>query len=69
MKVLEMVNAGVRPAVTLAMAGTFCYLTITGTIEAQTFVGTATAVIIWWFKARDDFHKAEEDEKNKAPHP
>ena len=50
----EKYRAWVRPIVTVAFAMAFVYLTVVGVVKPDAFVATATAVIMFWFKSRDD---------------
>jgi hypothetical protein len=56
----EQLNGYVRPAVTIAFTGTFCYLSIIGTITPDVFVPTVTMVLIYWFKSRDEQKQGEQ---------
>lgn len=51
------INSLVRPFITIVFTLTFCYLALTGDIGSETFVGTAAAIITWWFKSRDEQRK------------
>ena len=46
--------AWVRPAVTIMFSGAFVYLAIIGTVPSDAFVATSTAILMFWFKSRDD---------------
>lgn len=53
----EKLNSAVRPFITILFALTFCFLTITGIISGDVFVGTVTMILTWWFKSRDESRK------------
>lgn len=53
----EIISGYVRPAVTLSFTGAFIYGFIAGMIGADVFVSTATMVIVYWFKTRDEEKK------------
>jgi hypothetical protein len=56
----EIVDAYVRPFVTVSLTLVFCYLAVMGDITADVFVPTVTMVLIYWFKSRDDEKKSEQ---------
>jgi len=56
----ETLNGYVRPAVTIAFTGVFCYLAVIGTITPDVFVPTVTMVLIYWFKSRDELKQGEQ---------
>lgn len=54
----EILSSYVRPAVTVAFTAAFIYGFLSGAIGADVFTSTATMVIVYWFKARDEEKKA-----------
>lgn len=54
---VEVCRASVRPILTLLFGGAFIYFTATGIVPREAFVATATAVVIWWFRSRDEAHR------------
>ncbi len=44
----------IRPVMSFTALGAFVWGFIVGKIQPETFVVTAVALIIWWFKARDE---------------
>lgn len=47
----------VRPVITVAFTAAFLYGFMADKIGADVFVSTATMVIIYWFKTRDEEKK------------
>lgn len=50
----ETINAYIRPAVTVLFTIVFCYGFLAEKIGADVFTGIATAVIVFWFRSRDE---------------
>lgn len=55
----DYIRSPVRPLVTLAFAGTLCYLAIIGIISTEAFLPIVALVFNWWFNERRDQHQAE----------
>lgn len=53
-KIDAFLRSPVRPLVTLMFGVTFCWLTYVKIIPVEAFIATATMVLQWWFRARDD---------------
>ena len=54
----EIVSSYVRPAITVAFTGAFIYGFMVDVIGSDVFTSTATMVIVYWFKARDEEKKS-----------
>lgn len=52
-KAINVVRALVRPVVTIMFAGAFVYMAVIGKIEPDVFTTVVMAVVLWWFKTRD----------------
>lgn len=56
---LETLEKAIRPIITAAFTAAFIFGFVAEKIGSDVFVGTATMVIIYWFKSRDDEKKGQ----------
>jgi hypothetical protein len=56
---VELINAVVRPAVTLTFAAAVVYGFIVGTIGGDTFMAIVSMVLGFWFRDRQEVKEAE----------
>jgi uncharacterized membrane protein YdjX (TVP38/TMEM64 family) len=53
-EILELINASVRPVVTILLSGGLLYGFVVGTITGDTFVTIVAAVLGFWFGKREE---------------
>ena len=54
MNIVELLNALVRPVLALGFAAAVIFMSITGDVSVDAFLGIATLVVTWYFKSRDE---------------